>query len=101
MRTPHLNDWGTPFTLTIYDSSGCVLDISSASPIEMLFITPSGSTLTKEAVFSTDGTDGKLKYTSVEGDLIETGEWKYCGRVTFINGMWTTDLSGFVVQANE
>lgn len=100
MRSPHVDDWGTPFSMTIYKSNNTVLDISSASPISIIFTMPDGTHFEREATLVTDGTDGKMKYLTVDGDLSASGGWTYQGRVTFINGEWSTDLIAFTVDGN-
>ena len=100
MRSPHVDDWGTPFSMTIYDSTNGILNISSASPITIIFTKPDGTHVEKEAVFVTDGVDGKMKYVTVDGDLSASGLWQYQGRVTFTNGEWATDLISFTVEGN-
>ena len=100
MRSPHVGDFGTPFSMTIYDSTNGILNISSASPIEIIFTKPDGTHVEKDAIFVTDGTDGKMKYVTVDGDLSASGLWQYQGRVTFINGLWSTDLISFIVESN-
>jgi hypothetical protein len=101
MRSPHVDDWGTPFAMTIYDSRNTVLDLSSASPITIIFTKPDSSQFVREASFVTDGTDGKIEYTIQDGEIDTAGDWKYQGRITFINGSWSTDLIPFVVEGNE
>ena len=101
MTSPHVGDEGTPFTLTVYSRDGTVLDISSASPIDIYLYKPDGSKLEKEGAFVTDGTDGKMKYTIETGIFDTAGQWSIQGRVTFINAVWSTDIHGFVVEAND
>jgi len=97
---PHVSDWGTPLTIEIFQTGGCVLDVSSASPLSIIFIDPNGSELVKEASFVTDGTDGKIRYY-FEEDLIDTaGEWSYQASASFINGSWKSDVLGFIVLPN-
>jgi hypothetical protein len=70
----HLNDIGTIFEVTLQDDTVAV-DLSTATTLEMVFLKPSGTKVTQTAALSGDGTDGKIRYVSVSGDLDETGVW--------------------------
>ena len=71
----HLNDIGTIFEVTVQDD-GVIVDISGATTKEIIFKKSRGEVLTKAAVFSTDGVDGKMRYVAVAGDLDERGQWE-------------------------
>ena len=74
-----VNDIGTTFQVTVYDSTSTgdstVADISTATTKQMIFSKPDGTTLTKTAVFGTDGSNGVVEYVSVDGDLNMAGTW--------------------------
>lgn len=73
----HKGDIGTTFMVTIKDENDTVKDISAYTTRQLLFRKPDGSTvLTKTASFYTDGTDGKIYYTTVSGDLDTVGIWR-------------------------
>jgi len=95
----HMGDVGTVVELTVKDN-GTVVDISTATALTIKFKKPSGTTVTQTAVFSTDGTDGKLKYTFQSGDLDETGTWEFQGNITSPSGSWNTEVSSFSVAKN-
>ena len=69
----HVDDVGTIFRVTVYDttSSGgtSVADISGATTKQFTFKRPDGTTFTKTAVFTTDGTDGNIQYVTESGVL--------------------------------
>ena len=100
MPQPHVDDYGTPFTLTIYDYKGSVLDLSNSLTRQIIFIKPDNSTVTTTGSFVTDGTDGKIRYTSASGLLDTAGDWGIQGKIVFANGSWSTDVQGFVVLPN-
>ena len=93
-----VGDIGTVFRVTLNDANG-VLDISGATVKELKFKRPDNSTLVKTASFTTDGTDGKLQYASIAGDLSIAGDWKMEAFVTLPSGSWTSDCIQFIVQA--
>lgn len=95
----HLNDIGTIFELTVKDGN-VTLDISTAIAIEIIFKKPSGTVVTQTAAFQTDGTDGIMQYTTISGDLDETGGWKIQGRVQLPTGHWSSDTHSFKVYGN-
>lgn len=95
----HQSDVGTVFELTIVDQDSAVVDISTATR-QILFEKPSGATLTKTAALVTDGTDGKMKYVTIAGDLTPAGFWFVQGVVTIGLNTWHTDALAFTVLPN-
>jgi hypothetical protein len=95
----HVNDIGTIFRVTLRDESGLV-DLSTASTKQIIFRKPSGTILTKTASLTTDGTDGKLQYASVSGDLDAEGEWQLQARIAIGSGDWKSDIHRFTVHPN-
>ncbi len=61
---------GALLTVTVVDELKAPIDISSASTKQILIYKPDGTVLTKAASFATDGTDGKLTWTTVADDLV-------------------------------
>ena len=67
--------------------------------LEMRFFKPNGQSMSRPAVLSTDGTDGKIRYTMVDGDLDYAGRWMYQGFVTLVGGdRWASDIQNFTVE---
>ena len=86
----HNGDVGTIFRLTIKDTAGAAIDVSTASVKYIYFQDPSGVKTQKTAAFYTDGTDGKIQYTTVAGDIDEVGTWMVQGYVeTGLGKFWT------------
>ncbi len=101
----HVGDIGTSFEITLYDDSA-VVDVSGATSKEILFKKPTvdgveGDTVTKTADFTTDGTDGSVKYVTVDAnDLDVAGTWKIQAKVTLPGGTWSSNIDSFKVYAN-
>jgi hypothetical protein len=100
----HQYDIGTIFELTMMDDEA-VLDISGQLLMEIHFAKPDGTVLVKIASFTNttgtqDGVDGKMEYTTVTGDLDQTGTWKIQGIVQLPTGKWSSDISSFKVYKN-
>lgn len=57
------------------------VDISDATTLNICLRAPSQADKTKTATFLTDGTDGKIYYDLVTGDLDEIGGWKISAQV--------------------
>lgn len=95
----HLNDIGTSFRCTVEDDSG-VVDISTASTLQLIFRKPSGTIITRTAVLVSGGVDGIMEYVTVSGDIDETGFWQYQGRVVIGSNSWKTDIKNEQVYAN-
>ncbi len=105
-RTVRLNDIGVVFTVTILEpdptdpTSLIVKDISAATVLEIILQKPNPdlTKITKTAVFVTDGTDGKITFTSIAGDLDIAGRWSLEGEVTLPTGKFRSDRERFDVE---
>lgn len=95
----HLNDIGTEFRCTIKDGTSAV-NVSSASAKQLVFVSPDGTRLVKTASFYTDGTDGIITYTTVDGDINAIGIWTLQGIVTIGTGVFHSDIKNFKVERN-
>ena len=72
---------GTRFIFTVFDQDKVVIDISTATTMEVLFQRPDRTTFAKVAIFTGDGTDGRLEYVSEVNDLTPAGDWFIQARV--------------------
>lgn len=95
----HAGDIGTVFEVTVQED-GIALDISTATTKQFVFKKKSGALLTVDAEFVTDGSDGKLSYTTVSGDLNEVGQWQIQVYVVLPTGSWRSDVQYFDVYKN-
>ena len=70
-------DYGQIIILTVLDSdTNAAADISTYdTSIQLQFRDPGRKKELKNAVFVSDGTDGKIKYTLTTGDIDEAGSW--------------------------
>jgi hypothetical protein len=96
----HQNDIGTVFELTITDQDAAVVDISSAGTRQIVFKRPDGSVFTKTATLVNTGTDGKMKYVTLAGDLDQPGRWEAQGVVAIGSGSWSSGTIQFTVATN-
>lgn len=94
-----VGDIGTVFEVTIRDGSS-IVDISSATTKNIIFKRKDNTILTTVGVFATDGTDGKMKHTTVSGDLTVKGQYCIQGYVVLPTGSWHSDIEQFDVFAN-
>jgi hypothetical protein len=95
----HVDDIGTEFRCTMYDDS-TIVDISSATTLELIFKKPDNTTFTRTAELYTDGTDGKLTYSSIEGDIDSAGQWNLQVKLILTDGTWYSDIYKFTVYEN-
>ena len=96
----HKSDIGTTFQVTVKDEDSNVVDVSGATTKQIIFEKPDGTNLEKDASLVTDGTDGKIKYVTLSGDLSEAGCWRMQGYVVLATGTWKTDIHEFIVHEN-
>ena len=99
MREVHKYQIGLQFRITLSDSD-VVVDLSNYTTHQMIFRKPSGEILTKTASLYTDGTDGILYYTSIDGDLDETGTWQVQCQLTNAVESHRSDIASFRVYGN-
>ena len=95
----HEGDIGTKLLITVTDD-GQVVDISSATSLSIFIKKPDGTILTRVGVLETDGTDGKMYYITVSGDLDKAGSYKIQGQVVLPSGSYYTSTATFKVHCN-
>ena len=95
----HEGDIGTKLLITVKDDS-VVVDISSASALSIFIRKPNGAILTRVGTLETDGTDGKMYYITVAGDLDAAGSYKIQGQVVLPSGSYSTSTATFKVHCN-
>lgn len=96
----HVGDKNFTFFANITENCAAV-DISGATAKTILFQKPSGVMLEKAALFVTDGTDGQIQYSTVEGDLDEVGIWKIQAVVELGSGsLYHSNMKSFKVMHN-
>jgi hypothetical protein len=77
------------------------LNIAGATEYYFIFDPPSeGGGFMREAAFSTNGSDGKLKYILEAGDIFVEGTWQVQAFVKDALGEWHADIETFEVGAN-
>jgi hypothetical protein len=100
----HVGDIGTIIRATLQDTNAnCVasaLNVSSATTITFTFKKPDGSKITRNGGFTTDGSDGKVQYTTVEDDLDQDGEWRVQLYLVLSSGSWRSEIGRFKVIDN-
>lgn len=77
-----IDDVGAPMTATIIDpETNAALDISNATTTDYRVRKPDQTTATWAAAFVTDGSDGKITYSTKPGDLDQAGTWLLEGHI--------------------
>ena len=97
--TIHKDDIGTVFLITFIEA-GKAVDISGATTKDLIFRAPDSVVATKAGSFDSDGTDGKLKYTTVSGDIDEAGHWHIQGFIIMSSGEFKSSIEDFYVLPN-
>lgn len=95
----HQGDIGTKLLITVTDD-GEIVDISSTSFLTIFIKKPDGTTISRPGTLETDGTDGKMHYITVSGDLDVAGLYKIQGRIGLSGGSFYTNTSNFKVHCN-
>lgn len=95
----HVGDIGTQLIVTVKDA-GTVVNISSATSLNIIIKKPDGVSYEKTGLLYTNGTDGKMYYTSVSGDFNVAGNYKIQGKVVISGSTYYTSVSTFKVHCN-
>mgnify|MGYP006081573935 CR=1 FL=1 len=95
----HVNDIGTEFRILILDKDA-VVDLSFASELTIIFRKPNGSILSVTADLYTDGSDGIITYTSVDGDIDQSGIYKIQSYVAIGSSSYSSSIGSFKVHCN-
>ena len=92
-------DYGDPVVLTITDvDTKLAADVSAYTTAQVFLLTdPAGTTTTKTAAFTTDGTNGKVQYTLLTGDINLAGVWFIRARVSTASAVKTSERIRFEV----
>ena len=81
-------------------TDGTAVDISSYTTKEFFLVDPAGAASTaKTAIFDSDGTDGKLKYTILTTEIDTSGNWNVFARIAKTGSELTSDPLEFRVKA--
>ena len=97
----HNGDVGTIIRLTITeDDDTTAINVSGATVKTFYFLKPDGTKENVDAEFDSDGTDGKLKYTTIAGDNDTVGRWQVQAYVEIGLAKYYSAKTTFVVQSN-
>lgn len=94
------NAVGANIEYTVLDANGDPKDISTATIKKLIFKKPNGVTLEKTADFTNTGSDGKLKITSIDGDLQPYGIFQVQALLTIGTFNSRTKTDTFPVERN-
>jgi hypothetical protein len=97
IRKIRVHDAGAQFRLTIKNGDETA-DVSSVETKSLTFTKPDRSTLQRDARFYTDGSDGIIAYTTVDGDLDTEGDWSVQAFVDFGKSQFESEVHSFVVH---
>lgn len=92
----HVDDFGWLLKLRIVQD-GSAVDISSYTTRSFILRDPTGTTATKTATFTTDGSDGWLQYTTQDGDVDRVGMWSVAARISKTGTELTSEAISFPV----
>jgi hypothetical protein len=82
------------------DSESAAIDVSAASTITFYLVKPDNTVATRTGTFYTDGTDGKVQYVTISGDLDQIGLWSVYVYVVVSGQELTSDETSFFVYAS-
>ena len=95
----HVGNLGTRFSITIQEG-GSGINISGATTKDVIFRKPDDEVIVRSGVLTGDGTDGKMYYDIVSGDLNAAGHYRLQGRVALSSSTYYTNIYHFQVHCN-
>jgi len=95
----HVGDVGTEFRVQVLDDE-TVVDLSTATVLQIIFRKPDGVYLTVDCNYYTDGTDGIIKYNTVDGDIDQSGQWRIQAYVEVGSAKYYSSTGSFRVHCN-
>jgi hypothetical protein len=95
----HKLDIGRKFRITV-GNNGTPINISTATTKSIIFQRPDGRAITQTATFDSDGSDGKIYYTTIANDLDREGTWKIQAFISMGGNALRTQWTTFVVYSN-
>jgi hypothetical protein len=105
---PHAGDIGTILRMKLMELPENVTDPNLAQPIDLTnaadmtftFVNSKKRRFVVPATLTTDGTDGRLEYSTQAGDLDISGRWKMQAKFRIGAGIWNSEVVIFQVDAN-
>jgi hypothetical protein len=91
---------GMVLQTTFEDQDGTALNLGSATVKTCRLTDPTGASRDLTATEVTDGTDGKFKYTTTDGDIDMSGRWQAQFYVEAGAYKVWSEINGFDVEAN-
>lgn len=101
MITLQRTDTGIQFIVTVTNKqTGAVVNLSAATGILFIFRKPDKTVYSQNGSLYTDGTDGKLTYTSDSSDLDVYGIWRLQVSYTINSNTKLSSEVSFLVDKN-
>ena len=95
-----VNDAGIQLIVQFVDQDNVIIDLAGASALKIKIGSPDGNTTDKSAALLTDGTDGKIFYTTSSSDLTEAGYYEIQGQASIGGSVFSTRVGILQVNAN-
>jgi hypothetical protein len=96
--SPHVGDVGTVIEVQVVSTDPdtgvtAPVDLSAATGLQLVFLKPDQTRVAQTATLWGTGTDGKIKYVTVPGDLDQSGTWKVQAVVAVGGSVYHTDIA--------
>jgi hypothetical protein len=94
-----VGDIGTSFSVTIKDkATSNIIPLQNATIKTFTLQRPNGSKVSRDALFATNGTDGKLKFITIDGDITLPGSYRLQAYVELPDGHWYTSIVNITAE---
>lgn len=95
-----VGDVGVKIVVQVLDQDGEIIDIGGATGLKIKLQKPDGTAVDKTALLFSDGSDGKMYYATVSGDLDQAGLFLVQGKLTLGGTPKSTRVAGMTVAIN-
>lgn len=97
----HLTERNKYIEVEFVDDAGAPIPISTATTKQIVIRKPGEAAEALTAVFTTNGTDGKIRYNATASDFFDAkGEWAHYGIAEAAGFRWITEIGYFKVDPN-
>ena len=98
----HVGNIGVQIKLTILDddNTDSVVNLSSATSLDISIRKPDGTLLSVTGSLYTDGTDGVIYYIIADGDLDQSGVYKIQANISIGANFYNSNILTFKVLCN-
>lgn len=95
-----VGDVGTVLEIEVLEDCDAILPVQTATIKKITILRPDKSSFVRDAIFSVDGTDGKIYILTIAGDLTMSGTYYIQAYIELPAWQGHSDIDDFEVEDN-